>query len=327
MENLKRIDNKNEYILYMNPKLKELNTLRRLFWENVELFFKVSKDIDLLFIPGFSPSFIKFKKTIVVVHDLIGILFPQNLGWMSRFYWSKWLPFCVKKADIIVCDSYSTKRDCLRLLTINPDKLKVVYPGVDHSFFSRSFSSQEKKEVLRKFKIFSDYILFVGTIEPRKNLIRLLEAWRYIEQKYDILLVIAGKKDWGYKEVLSKIIKLNLKRVIFTDYITEEEKLILYKNCQFFIYPSLYEGFGLPVLEAMASKKAVICSNVSSLPEITSDSALLVNPYKESEILEALKLFIENKSLREEFSFKGYKRSLSFSWKKTALNLLEIFNF
>lgn len=315
------------YLLYQNPRWRKTNTFQRIIWENIRLpLLLLRTKPDVFFVPGFSPPLIKLRKTVVVVHDLIGVIFPQNLGFFSRIYWSRWLPFCVRGADYIICDSENTKKDCLNILKVKEEKIKVIYPGIENNL---PISPQDSdKDVLKKFNIRDRFILSLSTIEPRKNFPRLVEAWAKVKREFreDVLLVIAGRKDWGWRQLRDKVDTLAIRgSLIITGYITEKEKAVLYRNCEFFVFPSLYEGFGLPVLEAMSFRKAVISSNASSLPEITADSAILVNPKDVDSLVDAIFQLLRDSHLRETLAEKGYQRSKLFSWEKTATEILRVF--
>lgn len=317
-----------EFSYYKCSRDRDLNTIERIYWENISVPMHVRRTRpDILVVPAFAPAFFKPCRTIVVLHDLIGVLFPQNLGIASRWYWSRWLPTCVKRADFIVCDSESTRRDCFDILKVDEEKVKVIYPNVFEGN-SCSSSGVSDKEVLSKLNINSRYVLSVSTIEPRKNFPLLVEAWHRVKNmtaKEKPLLVIAGKKDWGWSSLQKKIASLGMdKEVIVTGYIADYEKEALYRNCEFFVFPSLYEGFGLPVLEAMRSKKAVIVSRSSSLPEISGDAALYINPHEVDDIVNAISTLLDNRPFREELAERGFRRTGIFSWNKAAKEFLEV---
>lgn len=327
LDALRKVDDKNTYIEYKNTQWKELNIPKRLAWENLSVPKHVfDTKPDLLFVPGFAPPIIKPCKTVAVLHDLIGVLFPQNLGFFSRIYWSRWLPFSIKHADFIICDSESTRKDCINIMKIKEDRIKVIYPAAFTGTDDRQFGNEAG--VMDKYGIKGKYVLSLSTIEPRKNFPRLVEAWRKIKDtcKDRIYLVIVGRKGWGWPALEDKIRSLGMEEdVIVVGYADEKEKNVLYKNCEFFIFPSLYEGFGLPVLEAMNFKKAVISSDNSSLPEITGPCALFIDPYDVNNIADAVIKLMNDKGLREELALKGFERSKLFSWEKCAHEFIEIF--
>jgi len=314
---------------YKHPKQSDLNTLERIYWENMTLATKAGKDkVDLLHIPGFAGprKNVSYKK-ITTTHDLIGLIYPQNLGLVSRYYWQKWLPSCIKNSDFIIADSENTKNDITRLLHIAADKIKVIYLAVDPRFRQRQ--SPDKHESLRAYGIDKRYVLSVGTIEPRKNIINLIDAFdRYLKESGDgdILLVIAGKKGWDYDRCSKKTLDLNLReRIIFCDYVRDEDLPMLYNASEVFVYPSFYEGFGLPVLEAMSCGTPVICSSISSLPEIGGDAPLYVNPNSVDSIAAALLRVVNNKELKAMMSKKSLENSKRFSWEKTATETIHVY--
>lgn len=327
LEALRKIDHRNTYTEYCNPEWKELNTIKRVIWESLIVPTRLMKTRpDLLFVPGFSPPLIKSYKTVTILHDLIGVLFPENLGFFSRIYWSKWLPFCVKNSDFIVCDSMSTQKDCIRITGCREDKTKVIYPGM--LVENNQSAGNDDADVMKRYGINAKYVLTVSTIEPRKNFLRLVEAWKHVKSsvKENISLVIVGKKGWGWPALEEKIKSLGMETdVITVGYVSDNEKNSLYKNCEFFIFPSIYEGFGFPVLEAMSFNKAVIVSHNSSLVEVAGETALYMDPYNTKEISSAIIALIKNRCLRDGLAQKGFDRSRLFSWEKSARELIDIF--
>lgn len=196
----------------------------------------------------------------------------------------------------------------------------------------------EVNKVREKYGIEGEYILFVGTLQPRKNIVRLIEAFSHVilrakpegskdsspRAQNDIALIVVGKKGWMYEDILQSPIKFNVgDRVKFLEFVPDEDLEILYRNAICFVLPSLYEGFGLPVLEAMRNGCPVITSNVSSLPEAGGDAALYVDPLNTEDIAFKIQLLIDNRKLREELIEKGYKQVKKFSWEKTAKETLK----
>ncbi len=308
---------------------EDLNTLERMKWENIDLFAEVKREgIDLLHIPGFAgPMFNAETKKVTTVHDLIGMVYPENLGFASRFYWQKWLPACVKKSDHIIADSMNTKRDIVRFLGIPEDKIRVILIAVDPRFKPID-DVEELKRVTDKYDLPDHFILNVGTIEPRKNIRGLLEAFaRYVDEYNGKMeLVLVGKKDWGYKQVEGKLKDLGIdKRVFFTDYVEDKDLAVFYNLAKVFVYPSFYEGFGLPVLEALSSGCSVIASDRSSIPEIVGDAGILVRPDDINGLSGHLSNFDKSDHLAEDLSCKALERAKMFSWEKTAEETLEVY--
>ena len=308
----------------------DLNTPQRIFWENVLLARKFAKDkLDLIHIPGFAGPRCKTKiKRVTTVHDLIGMIYPENLSLVSKFYWQKWLPACVKVSDFIIADSENTKKDIIRLLHFPPESIKTVYLAVDTKFKPMQ-KSTEMREVLKKYGIDRRFILHVGTVEPRKNISGLIEGFsRYLREskEKDTLLVLAGKKGWDYNNCLTKVAGCGLKgKVVFCDYVSDADLPVLYNCCEVFVYPSFYEGFGLPVLEALSCAVPVICSRVSSLPEIAGDAAVFIDPTNVSTITIALKSLLKDAILRAELSEKSIAQSRKFSREKTVSETIAVY--
>jgi glycosyltransferase involved in cell wall biosynthesis len=300
----------------------DLNTPQRMFWENFTLPSEIRKnELDIFHFPGFAGAMTKGKyKKVTTVHDLIGMIYPENLGKASRFYWQKWLPACVRNSDMTIAISEKTRSDMVRLLGIPEEKIKVIYEAAAENFVPVK-DGAEFERVRERYSLPGNFMLNVGTVEPRKNLPLLLEAFSgYLDRSgSELELVISGKKDWGYDRVIAKIEELGLgSKVKFTDYVEDRDMAALYSLAKFFVFPSLYEGFGLPVLEAMACGRPVICSNSSSLPEVAGEAAVLVDPSDVKEMERAIERFDIDARAREDFSSRAALQAAKFSWKKTA---------
>lgn len=319
-----------EFSHYRHPKETDLNTIERIYWENILLPKLFKKDnLDILHLTGFAGPLLTGKaRKITTVHDLIGMIYPANLAPISRFYWQCWLPACVKNSRIIIAVSEHTKRDIIKLLKVPQDRIRVTYEAANESFHYIP-ERQDLRQALKKYGINTRYILNVGTVEPRKNIVTLIKVFAaYLNRanEREMSLVIVGKKGWSYNECMITAERLSIqKHIIFCDYVDMADLPILYNLAEVFIYPSLYEGFGLPVLEAMRCGTPVICSNTSSLPEIASDSAMLVDPLNDLDILNAIDNVLSDNSLKKSLSDKALKRSEQFSWKRTAQETISIY--
>jgi glycosyltransferase involved in cell wall biosynthesis len=200
---------------------------------------------------------------------------------------------------------------------IDPQKIEVGLLGIDHDRYHSNLSVKSMRHVRNIYNLPGEFILFVGTLEPRKNLSSLIKAFEALGS--DQTLVIAGKLGWRYSEVMRLIADSpKHKQIMYLGYIPEEHKPALIKLARVFAWPSLYEGFGLPVLEAMAVGTPVLTSSVTSLPEVVADSALMVNPYNVSEIARGLKALLNDQAVRENYIQKGLERSKNFTWQHTA---------
>lgn len=275
-----------------------------------------------------SPFFHLKNKHIITVHDLSYYLFDNVFTTGQRNFKKINARWGIKRAEAIITDANSTKRDILRLFPgIDEEKIKVIYLGVN-PIFKEEITLKEIEKVKREYKITGDYILYVGTLEPRKNIKVLIESFNQVIKKLDksIKLVIAGKKGWMYDELFKKIEEYKLiDRIIFTGYVPDDKLPALYKGAKIFVYPSLYEGFGLPPLEAMSCGTPVITSNTSSLPEVVGDAGYLFDPNNAQELTDKILLLLNNEALRQEFINKGKKRSALFDWDKTAAETLKVY--
>jgi len=267
-------------------------------------------------------------KKIITVHDLSFLRYPEFFSWRKNF-WHKALRIkrTLETAEKIVAVSENTKNDIIELIGIAPEKISVIYSG--NNLIKREVSEIEKQEFLSAQNISGRFILYLGTIEPRKNIIGLIQAFNQLktqERFKDLKLVLAGAKGWKTRLIDKEWQKSAYQNdIIFLGYISKKDKEILYSSATVFVYPSYYEGFGFPPLEAMTYGLPVICSNVSSLPEVVAEAALMINPFKPAEMAEALELILLDEKLRTNLINKGYERSKLFSWDETAREYLKIF--
>ncbi|MFN4212746.1 MAG: glycosyltransferase family 4 protein [Microgenomates group bacterium] len=252
-----------------------------------------------------------------IVHDLVYLRYPQTVDKKIRQVQEKRLFWVKKESKIIFADSQSTKNDLINLLQINPDRIVVNYPGVT----TLNPTRLKIEETLNRYNLKKKkFILTVGKIEPRKNLERLITAMKQLNNE-KLNLVIVGPKGWSKENIKHQIsLKQNKfasgqANIKYLGYIKDQELYCLYASCLFFIYPSIWEGFGYPIVEAMRLEAPVACSNTSSLKEIADEAALLFNPQDINDILEKMKILSENESLRKKLINKGKKRSQIFTWR------------
>ncbi|HSX40267.1 MAG TPA: glycosyltransferase family 1 protein [Candidatus Saccharimonadales bacterium] len=276
--------------------------------EKPSVFFSPSH-----YAPRFSPV-----PTAIAIMDVSYLHFPQLFAKKDLMQLKNWTAYSVRKAKRIFTISQASKNDIIEAYGIPAEKVIVTYPGI------KAQSEKRKMKNKQTTKSPTPYILFVGTLQPRKNIERLIEAFAKLEKK-NLELVIVGKKGWLFEEILAAPKKFGVEdRVKFLDFVSDAELAKLYKNALMFVLPSLYEGFGLPVLEAMQHGCPVITSNVSSLPEAGGDAALYVDPTNIDDIAGKMKQLLESESLRKELIEKGYKQVKKFSWEKTAKKTLEV---
>ena len=260
--------------------------------------------------------------SILTIHDLAIYINPEwfpNQTFSTKFL----VPRSLAKAKKIIAVSESTKQDLQKIFRVPDDKIKVIYEGVR----TEEPNAEVKNKALEKFGLQEKrYFLFLGTIEPRKNLIALIAAYKILVQKNPEtpLLVMAGGSGWKNEEIFEAIEKRGLgNKIKYLGYVSNEEKFALMKSALAFVYPSLYEGFGLPILEAMSLGAPVITSRISSIPEITANAALLIDPNNDGEITNALEKLWKDDGLRAELIAKGEARAKQFSWTKTAEQTLQ----
>lgn len=268
-------------------------------------------------------------KVITTIHDMTYELYPETMDKRNLKRIKNDIQYSVDRSDKIITVSESSKNDIIKFLNVDESKIEIVYNGVDYEKFNESYTEDIKLIVRNKYNLPQNYILYMGTLEPRKNIDSIIEAFALIKKQKDfhnIKLVIAGKKGWLFEDIFNLVDKLNLKdHVIFTDYVDETDKPIIYNMAKLFVFPSLYEGFGIPVLEAMASSVPVITSNMSSLPEVAGDAAILVNPKDIEDIAKNMIKILSDDDLKNELVRKGYIQAQKFTWEASAEKLYNIY--
>jgi len=268
---------------------------------------------------------VKKAKTVAFIHDLTTILFPEHHKRSNVFLHSKRFKN-IHKVDAILTNSESTKKDIIKHLKIKTEKIFVTYLGADECF--RPMNEAEVEPVLQKYKIRKPYILFVGTLEPRKNVETLISAFDQLKAKHQILhqLVLVGQKGWLYKNIFRAIESSpNKSDIRYTDYVPDIDLPALMNGAEVFVYPSFYEGFGLPVLEAMQCGAPVITSDISSMPEVGGEACLYINPDSADELTKSIFEVINDAGLQKNLSEKGVERAKQFSWEKCARETLKVY--
>lgn len=338
-------EHKHKFVLFFNYKISEqtIKSLKRIndfkvikvrnwlpFFSNHVFFtFKLwAEFLHWMIFPANIMPFLYVGKSLLIVHDMAIYAHPE---WFPNEQWFVRLingPSSLVKATKIVTISKTTRIDILDQRKLrNERKVKVVYPGVTER---KEPTELAKNEVFRKFNIFKPYLLFVGTIEPRKNLPLLFEAFKiYLSQtKVDLELIVAGDKGWKYKPIFEALDAVNNfwgKTIIrYIGKITDRERDILMQHCEAFVFPSYYEGFGLPVFEAMASGAPVICSKIGVFDELIHDEALKVNIENPYELSYVIKKILTDQEWRQKLIAKGKKLVEKFTWSKTAKDMLKI---
>lgn len=352
VKNLLKADKLNEYVLFFDHRAKDI--IHEFLEPNTSIrFFKYSQykrflpfiyshmltastlDQEKLHVYH-SPANIvpvRYKgKFCVTVHDLAIYrrpdLFPSRQGFSVKYI----VPQSIDGASRIIAVSNSTKNDIVQFFEVDEAKVQVIYEGVEAQRFQLDSSHPDMlAQVMAKYDISRDYLLFVGTLEPRKNLIRLLEAfYELLKRRPEIAkryqLVLAGGKGWLYEEIFEEVTNRGLdEHVVFTGYLPAEDIPRIFAAATGFVYPSMYEGFGLPVLEAMAAGVPVITSNVSAMPEVAGEATLLVDPLDIEGISRAMERLLSDDELRRSLSEKGRARAQGFTWEKCAKETMEVY--
>jgi len=300
-------------------------------------FFKRPKidrllGVDLFFMPHINfIALSKESKFILTIHDLSFLRFKDFFSWRKNF-WHKMLNLknLINRADKIITVSESSKSDILDLFKTSPEKIKVIHSGIEDNFRMIDKNDESIIKIRKKYNLPEKFILFLGTIEPRKNISSLIQAYgqlhahgRYAEYK----LVIAGAKGWKNRNIFKAWSESSfVDDIKFIGYVAREDKIYIYNLAKVFVYPSFYEGFGFPPLEAMACGTPVIASYASSLPEILGRAALLIDPYNTADIAEAIDNVIADKELRNDLVVGGLARAKEYKWGKTAGEYIKLFN-
>lgn len=291
------------------------------------LFFKKKMDLTHFF-NFYIPPFVKGKR-VCTIHDMTIKAYPKTVRIENRIMMMLNLKKTCKRADRIITSSEFSKKEIVKYMDVNPDKISVLYSGVNLDLYKPCKNLKKIKKVRDKYSIPDKYYLYLGTLEPRKNIERLIMGYGILKSKKEKKipkLVIAGKKGWMYEDIF-KLVKEKelLDDIIFTGYVTQAEAPILMSGAVAFVFPSLYEGFGMPPLEAMACGTPVITSNCASLPEVVGNDGILVDPYSVEEISNALEEIYIDSEKAKKMSIMGIERAKKFSWDILSKKLYEIY--
>jgi glycosyltransferase involved in cell wall biosynthesis len=301
--------------------------LRFLLEQTVLPWLLLKHRIDVVHSLHYSFPLLRFgTKQVVTLHDMTFFNMPQAHERIKVLYFRFFIRADVRLADKVIFVSRSAQRDCADRLGPLRGSASVIYHGKSGAY-RPDLDAKTIERVRSKHGLEADYVLFIGTIEPRKNLTRLVNAFAQMCDRHPgLLLAIAGMKGWMYEDLLQTVRRLDLEsRVIFTGYVSEGEKPFLIVAAKAFAYPSLYEGFGIPVLEALACGVPTVTSNVSSLPEVAGDAALTVDPESVAEISAALEKLVSDAPLRTKLSQAALRQAAKFTWTATAAQTRETY--
>lgn len=301
------------------------NRVKRIIGENLQLPKYLKKNrADIYHSPSYVLPFQIKTPSVLTIHDVITFDYPKLCQWESVLYFRTVLPRSVKQAKKIIAVSHTVKQDIIRRFKVDEAKIAVIYHGVAPEFKP----TPNRNKMLERHGIPQKYILFIGNIEPKKNLERLLRAFSQLVKKYNIphKLVLAGKKGWKYASLFKEVKHQGLShKVIFTGYFPAKELPVLYSNADLFMFPSLYEGFGIPPLEAMACGTPVVVSNKGALPEITGGLCPQVDPYNEDDIAVKMYRLLTDPKLRQQTIQNSKEWAKQFTWEKTAHQTLQVY--
>jgi len=351
IKNLLEVDQENQYILFFDFKVRDRD-VKRFSKPNVKVKFFPFSDYKKYMPAAYSEilgmaTFARERmdalhttsplyrvpasyrgKIITTFYDFAPYRVPELFPRLSTAKLKTLYSFAAKKSSRIIAVSESTKKDAADFLKYPAEKITTIYNGIDKRFFGEDGFTRD--DVKKAYGILGKYILFLGTLEPRKNLSRLLEAFAHFKKDFpnsaDFQLVVAGKKGWLTEEYFQQAEDLGIADdVIFTGYVGGDELKPLYKNAEFFVMPSLYEGFGQTIVEAMACGAPCLVSKVSSIPEIVGEAALFVDPRDTNGIAKGMAELAGNEELRQSLSATGREQSKKFSWEKCAKETLEVY--
>lgn len=326
-DTLELFSNEFIHLIKVNHKIFRHFFLRFLLEQLYIPYLVIRKKISKVHSLHYSFPLLRFNaKRVVTIHDLTFFLMPEVHLRFKRLYFRTFIKLARFLDCEIICVSHSTKRDLIKITKVSSERCTIIPLGKSDIFHNR-YSINEIRITKKKYKIEENYFLFIGTIEPRKNIITLIKAFYEFNKLFtNYSLVIVGKKGWYYEEIFKLIDQLCIReKIIFTGFVFEEEKPLLLNGSQAFIYPSLYEGFGIPILEAMACGTPVITANLSSMPEVAGDAGILINPENSNELFKAMVQVIGNPSVAENMKNAGLIQSDKFSWEKTAKQTITLY--
>jgi glycosyltransferase involved in cell wall biosynthesis len=286
------------------------------------------RPVDVLHVQYTAPPFCRVP-LVVTIHDLAFEVMPETFTRRGSFQLKLTVRRTAKKAARVATVSEYSRQDLLSIYKLTPEKVAVTYNGIGSHFVPQPSVQNEAEEIRRRFGVSRDFLLAVGSLQPRKNLVRLIRAYARLRgerEDFSPQLVIVGRKLWLASEIFDEVKRQRwADDVILTGYVSDADLPALYRAARAFVYPSLFEGFGLPPLEAMACGTPVVTSDVSSLPEVAGDAALLIDPKDERALADALVEIVNNEGLRAELREKGIVQAKKFTWREAAEKTLSLY--
>jgi glycosyltransferase involved in cell wall biosynthesis len=347
LRQLARIDRENTYYVYVNPEFVDLfrfdndkfvvlsngvpaaNSLKNHIWTQTGLLWAIRKHkADLVLLPQINLLLFKLRPIVLFQYDLIEYHVP-NQKWYKMAFRRFAIPRACRLADKVITISQSSVTDLRRFLDLPPEKIELIYTAVDHDHLQPRDPVESRRIACEKYGVKGDYILYVGTLTlPQKNLVRVVEAFKILRDRgCQAQLLMAGAFGKDHQLILQRIRELGLgPHTLVPGYVDDRDLPYLYSAARAFCFPSLYEGFGLPVLEAMACGCPIVTSNVSSMPEVAGDAGAQVDPYDPQAIADALDELLTNDEVRRQRIRQGLEQARRFSWESAGRQLLDVIN-
>lgn len=339
LENLLELDKENEYVFFYNShsmlgtysKYKNvreivINKKNKFLWDQVFIPLAVkSQKIDIIFNPKLSIPLFAPAKKIFTMHGLEQFALPTIFKWYDDIYFHLMMPLFCRRADAIIVMTEIGKNDLIKYLKAKKSKIEVISESY-HKRYKIIEDSEALMEIKRKYNLPEKFVFFVGGLTPLKNFSNIIKAFNLLIKKVDIKLIVAGFKRWKFEKDLELINKLKLNNEIITlGFVPDDDLPYIYNLARCFIFPSLYEGFGIPVLEAQACRCPVVTTKTGATPEVCNGTAILVNPYDYKEIAQAMYDALTKEDLRQKLIEAGLENVRRFDWLKTANQTLELF--
>jgi len=308
------------------PAVLYYQTFKRLFTLPIDVL--LGKTPDIMLFPNFVSWPVLSRKTLVipVIHDLSFIHFSQHTSPQNLLYMKKFVPKTLQRADHVITISENSKREIIEYYGVAEDKISIVNPAIDHAdYYPRSVA--EITKVRTKYALPEKYFLFTGTLEPRKNIQGILDAYAGLSEQVRAQygLVLAGGKGWVDEDIQTRLDKYHDLSIVLTGYVDDADLPAMFSGATLFLFPSFYEGFGIPPLEAMACGVPVISSRNSSLPEVIGEAGVLIDGTNWRAIRDAIVQLVDDPAMRTKLIKAGLKQAAKFSWEKSAADLIELF--